>query len=54
MGVKSAWLQVGVVDKEAVAQAMAAGLDLVMDVRPLCELLRLNLVGPVGALLLLL
>ncbi|MEM6388103.1 MAG: CoA-binding protein [Pseudomonadota bacterium] len=48
-GLKSIWMQFGVIHEEAAAQAQAAGLAVVMDRCPKVELARLNReIGAVG------
>lgn len=42
LGVRAVWMQVGVIDEDAVARAKAAGLDVIMDTCPVIEARRLR------------
>jgi len=37
LGIETIWLQLGVIDEDAVQRAISAGLDVVMDTCPMIE-----------------
>jgi predicted CoA-binding protein len=41
LGIEAVWLQLGVIDQDAAARAIGAGLDVVMDTCPMIEYPRL-------------
>eukprot|EP00539_Tryblionella_compressa_P010024 CAMPEP_0178802850 /NCGR_PEP_ID=MMETSP0745-20121128/14125_1 /TAXON_ID=913974 /ORGANISM="Nitzschia punctata, Strain CCMP561" /LENGTH=151 /DNA_ID=CAMNT_0020461829 /DNA_START=12 /DNA_END=467 /DNA_ORIENTATION=- len=45
-GVKSIWMQVGIVNKEAAEKAKSAGMDVVMDACPKVQIPLLGISGP--------
>lgn len=48
LGIKVIWMQLGVRNEEAAAEAKAAGLKVIMDRCPKIEISRLGVPGPIG------